>query len=471
MALKPGRECNTLIRDIAMTRTFCWLDWLVSQSSIGRTPSVSALGCFVIVATFVSGCGENSKTDNQSKNKVPLQNNCVNNYKACPDNEALINNYPHTQAKVSCESAVEGHVKYGTPNWSWGSFGKFYQGDDYVKTGIIRIADDGVQIQNMYGAMVNSKVECEYDLESEKVLTIMINGTSATLSARSVTHQREGAVVKIDGTEIQQLEKARLNPAIVSAVNTEIRRLLDEMKPNMKEPSNSLIMANKAQFDEDMAKYATLNLAAYWFKYPTCLGVVNWAPNSDGPRDAQGQPTDACSGAGFSNTPMNKEEFSYYETRMRAYAAKVPVYISEIEVSLSTSQSALKPSVITTEQTRVPLPSVSSASGRTESAKTTSEQSASLERNALNLSQGASFDCKKAKSTSEILICNDPELSNLDNELAQIYRQAKSTTADATAFKQQTKAAWKLREDNCRDKECLINWYSERKAALLKKQP
>ena len=83
--------------------------------------------------------------------------------------------------------------------------------------------------------------------------------------------------------------------------------------------------------------------------------------------------------------------------------------------------------------------------------------------------QSASFDCKKAKSPSEVLICNDSELSKLDYELAETYRQAKAKAVDAQAFKQQTVAAWQWREANCRDnKQCLVTWYAERKTVLLK---
>ncbi|MEI7842091.1 MAG: DUF2628 domain-containing protein [Gallionellaceae bacterium] len=81
--------------------------------------------------------------------------------------------------------------------------------------------------------------------------------------------------------------------------------------------------------------------------------------------------------------------------------------------------------------------------------------------------KNASFDCNQARSTPELLICNDSELSALDNELAGIYRQAKSLAVDAQAFKQQTSAAWKWREANCNDKECLLSWYANRKSELL----
>lgn len=82
-------------------------------------------------------------------------------------------------------------------------------------------------------------------------------------------------------------------------------------------------------------------------------------------------------------------------------------------------------------------------------------------------SLSASFDCKKAASLPEMLICNDPELSKLDDELSVIYKEAKSSAADPLTFKEQTRAAWKWREANCHTKECLLSWYVNRKKLLL----
>lgn len=79
-----------------------------------------------------------------------------------------------------------------------------------------------------------------------------------------------------------------------------------------------------------------------------------------------------------------------------------------------------------------------------------------------------SFDCNKASSTSELLICNDSELAKLDSDLAETYQKAKSITMNDDAFKEAAKAAWKWRESFCRDKECLVKWYIERNNELLK---
>lgn len=78
-----------------------------------------------------------------------------------------------------------------------------------------------------------------------------------------------------------------------------------------------------------------------------------------------------------------------------------------------------------------------------------------------------SFDCSKARSTVENLICNDSELSSFDFELSKIYQRAKIKATDQNVFKKQNVAEWKWREANCQTKECLTEWYARRKAQLL----
>lgn len=75
----------------------------------------------------------------------------------------------------------------------------------------------------------------------------------------------------------------------------------------------------------------------------------------------------------------------------------------------------------------------------------------------------ASFDCQKAKSINEKLICQDEDLSKLDDELAVIYKNAiaKSETPKDLIANQRT--AWKQREAECSSKSCLIDWFAQRK--------
>jgi uncharacterized protein len=79
---------------------------------------------------------------------------------------------------------------------------------------------------------------------------------------------------------------------------------------------------------------------------------------------------------------------------------------------------------------------------------------------------GASFDCRKAGSEVEKLICADQSLSQLDETLSKIYRKAMRSASDPESLKlEQTK--W-LREerDRCADKSCLEKVYHNRLAAL-----
>lgn len=76
---------------------------------------------------------------------------------------------------------------------------------------------------------------------------------------------------------------------------------------------------------------------------------------------------------------------------------------------------------------------------------------------------GPSFDCARANSVTEHLICEDAELSAQDLRLFELYKHAKAMTPQLANFKQETKAAYLWREANCTDKACLLDWYAARK--------
>jgi hypothetical protein len=78
-----------------------------------------------------------------------------------------------------------------------------------------------------------------------------------------------------------------------------------------------------------------------------------------------------------------------------------------------------------------------------------------------------SFDCAKARSTPQKLICGDPQLAQLDRELGRLYAQAKAGAADPARFRRHSDAQWRRREAICGDRECLLAWYAQRRAELL----
>lgn len=77
-----------------------------------------------------------------------------------------------------------------------------------------------------------------------------------------------------------------------------------------------------------------------------------------------------------------------------------------------------------------------------------------------------SFDCSKARSDSEHLICGNAELAADDVELAGIYAKAKAAATDQVAFKEHIRQEWNYREKSCHDRDCLVRWYKDQKAFL-----
>ncbi len=73
----------------------------------------------------------------------------------------------------------------------------------------------------------------------------------------------------------------------------------------------------------------------------------------------------------------------------------------------------------------------------------------------------ASFDCVKATSKTEKLICSDIELSQLDENLAAAYKQARENSQDKEALKTE-QLSWLKAVRRCDDGVCLKNSYVER---------
>ena len=78
----------------------------------------------------------------------------------------------------------------------------------------------------------------------------------------------------------------------------------------------------------------------------------------------------------------------------------------------------------------------------------------------------ADFDCSKASSTQEKLICNDNSLGVLDDQLAQIYKERMTHTRDREAEKQK-QIRWLVDvRGKCSSKDCLREAYTRRLATL-----
>ena len=78
-----------------------------------------------------------------------------------------------------------------------------------------------------------------------------------------------------------------------------------------------------------------------------------------------------------------------------------------------------------------------------------------------------SFDCRKARSATEKMICSDAQLARLDSELGWLHARASSSSRNRWAFRQQSEQEWKRREATCRDRDCLVRWYAQRRQQLM----
>jgi hypothetical protein len=73
-----------------------------------------------------------------------------------------------------------------------------------------------------------------------------------------------------------------------------------------------------------------------------------------------------------------------------------------------------------------------------------------------------SFDCTRASSRAEHLICGDQQLANLDRELAVLYNRALGKVSDRAAFRRESIEQWRSRETACAGKPCLVDWFTRR---------
>ena len=124
-----------------------------------------------------------------------------------------------------------------------------------------------------------------------------------------------------------------------------------------------------------------------------------------------------------------------------------------------------------TSVSRAPAPSaprspVSESPARTPPAETLARASTRAEREPVARRATPSFDCGKAWSRVEKLICADDELSRLDRDLGRLHAHAKAVAPDASAFRRQNDVEWKRRERNCADKACVVQWYEQRRQQL-----
>ncbi len=83
----------------------------------------------------------------------------------------------------------------------------------------------------------------------------------------------------------------------------------------------------------------------------------------------------------------------------------------------------------------------------------------------------AGFDCSKASTAVEKLICSDKELSKADQELSDVYSRALASSAKPGDFKKEQINWLRTQRDACRYQECLAAVYKNRIDVLSAPEP
>jgi uncharacterized protein len=81
--------------------------------------------------------------------------------------------------------------------------------------------------------------------------------------------------------------------------------------------------------------------------------------------------------------------------------------------------------------------------------------------------QAVSFDCGKATSTVEKLICGNDDLSKLDDNLSKTYQQAIEKSADKQKVTKDQRQWLKEVRNSCQDESCLGAAYQKRISGLV----
>ena len=102
---------------------------------------------------------------------------CRLDWRHCADNAQLVNSYRDwSRVVVECKSAAQASARFGDPEFPWLPFGTFLNGNTYVNTGIAVAIEPRAQFFNGFGAKVNSRVTCRYDLNRMAVVEVNVAG-------------------------------------------------------------------------------------------------------------------------------------------------------------------------------------------------------------------------------------------------------------------------------------------------------
>jgi len=168
MALRACEECGKQISTKAKACPHCGA---VGSGSnlLGIGCAVVALGWIVAILAFCSNLPPRPTRSSQDEA-------CDANWTKCANNSQLMNTETvPDDIRRKCQEAAEEKSKYGSPQWPQLPFGSFYDGRDYIDTGVAIALEKRASFPNVFGVQVKSSVVCRYDLRTRGVLDIVIS--------------------------------------------------------------------------------------------------------------------------------------------------------------------------------------------------------------------------------------------------------------------------------------------------------
>lgn len=114
----------------------------------------------IIGIVFMSFLGSNTEDTHKE---------CRKKFQNCKDNRELVEFYKSPNNRlISEECKIESKkiAKFGEPEFESSPFSKFYKGDSYLIDAQAVLIDEEVKFSNGFGAKVNSKAICNYDLKN-----------------------------------------------------------------------------------------------------------------------------------------------------------------------------------------------------------------------------------------------------------------------------------------------------------------
>lgn len=96
------------------------------------------------------------------------------------------------------------------------------------------------------------------------------------------------------------------------------------------------------------------------------------------------------------------------------------------------------------------------------------ETTSAMESSASAKLMTPSFNCDKASTPSERMICSDMALGDADGRLSAVYRTALTNAADKDAVKSEQNAWRKNERDACSDSTCMLAAYQNRISQLAR---